>query len=83
MSYKVGDVLVFIGNNTNDIHYNNFKVGEKYTIKSVDVLYDSDSYFDSACVTFENHTHGSLIYKLKRHFVYLADYRNTKIEEIL
>lgn len=83
MGYKVGDILVFIGNNTNDSHYDNFKVGKQYTIKSVDVLYDSDGYFDSGCVTFENHTYGSLTYKLPKHFVSLDDYRNIKINQVL
>ncbi len=84
MGYKVGDVLVFIGNNTSDNHYNNFEVGKKYTVKSVGFLYDSDQYsVDSSYVTFEENTHGSLVYKIKRHFVSLDDYRNIKINQVL
>ncbi len=85
MNYKVkiGDILVFTGNKTKDPHYDNFEVGEQYKIKSIDVLYDSDEYFESNCVTFEDHKYGSLTYKLPEYFVLLEDYRNDKIEQIL
>ena len=37
MNYKIGDTLVFIGNNVGDKHYDNFQIGNQYKIIEIGI----------------------------------------------
>lgn len=87
MDLKVGDVLIFVGNERlQNKHYENFEVGKSYKISRLDKIgYDVDEFvgYDNECVLFENHSHGCLLSSLKNYFITIEDYRNNKIEKII
>ena len=85
---KVGDVLVFIGNNRiQNRHYDdNFEIGKSYRVSKLEnIAYDIDEVtgYNSKCVIFENHSHGCLIASIKDYFLSIEDYRNQKINKII
>jgi len=86
MELKVGDVLVFVGNEgLNNKHYDNFDKGRQYKIsrlESISYHIDEATGYESECVMFENHTHGCLASSIRSYFIKIEDYRNQKIESI-
>lgn len=88
MNLKVGDVLVFIGNELlQNKHYDdNFEIGKSYKVSNISYIgYDIDEVtgHHNKCVLFENHTHGCLITTIKDYFLSIEDYRNQKINKII
>jgi hypothetical protein len=84
MNYKIGDTIVFIGNNVGDKHYDNFQIGTQYKIIEIGTAYDADQYnSDSRYVIFADSNCGALYSNLNRCFVHLEDWRDGKIDSIL
>ena len=87
MSIKIGDLLVFVGNEgLENSHYDSFQIGKQYEVSRVERIgYDLDevSGYSSDCVLFKDHSHGCLLSSVKSYFVRLEDYRDTKIEKII
>jgi len=84
MNFKIGDVLVFTGNHTGEPHFDNFKVGEHYNIRDIDIIYDSDLYMgDNRYIIFHDHKYGVIYSKAHHHFVLLDDFREEKLNNIL
>ena len=43
---KIGDILVFTGNHTGVLHYDNFIIGKPYKIKDITIVkYGLDEYY--------------------------------------
>lgn len=81
---KIGDVLVFVGQDQNDEHFKNFTYGKKYKIKDFhNDLPDADGNGYHTAVFFEKNTWGCLLINLKKYFVMLEEYRDNKIKKIL
>lgn len=79
----VGDLFVFIGNNIDDKHFNNFTYGKRYKIKSIESLADGDLYGTHHCILFEDCKHGCLLIHFNKYFVSLEEFRNKKIKKII
>ena len=88
MDLKLGDVLVFVGNERlRNKHYDdNFELGKRYKISRLEKIgYDIDevSGYNSDCVLFENHPYGCLISSLMDYFMHIDEYRDKKINTII
>lgn len=82
---EVGDILVFIGNNTGVSHYDNFTVGKKYEISNISpITYGIDDLYHehSTAILFLNYNYGTYVQEVDKYFVHLDDYRNKKIGEL-
>lgn len=81
---KIGDVLVFIGEDINDFHYKNFIFGHKYKIKDLhSELPDADINGHHTAVFFENTKWGCLSVNIDKYFVILEDFRENKINKLI
>ena len=67
---KIGDVLVFIGEDVNDDHFKNFTYGHKYKIKDFHhELPDADINGYHTAVFFEDTNWGCLLINIQKYFV--------------
>lgn len=81
---KIGDSLVFIGENVEDDHFKNFTYGETYKIKDIfSDLPDGDLYGHHSVVLFENYKFGCLLIHINKYFLSLDNLRNNKINKII
>jgi len=78
--FKVGDVVVFLGDSEN------FELNKKYTIykfSKIDYFVDEvDPNFGKDCVFFENHKYGCFVSELKRQFLKINDIRENKLNDL-
>ena len=81
---KIGDVLVFVGEDVNDDHFKNFTYGHKYKIKDFHhELPDADINGYHTAVFFEDTNWGCLLINIQKYFVILEDFRDNKIKKII
>lgn len=80
---KIGDVVVFIGQNVIDEHFKNFEFGKHYKIQSFTTLPDDESYGPHVCILFENCSWGCLSVYFDTYFIELNQHRNLKINKII
>lgn len=81
---KIGDVLVFIDEDTKDEHFRNFTYGKKYKIKDFhSELPDADTNGFHTAVFFEDTKWGCLMVNIDKYFVRLDELRNNQIKKII
>jgi hypothetical protein len=84
---KIGDILVFTGNHTGVLHYDNFIIGKPYKIKDITIVkYGLDEYYfedNSKAIIFEEGNYGTYLSEVDKYFVTIDEYRDKKIDEII
>ena len=82
---KKGDVLVFIKENVEESHFNNFEFGQKYIVSDVCLvsLGHEEECSPEMAVYFEKHNYGCYLSKIDQYFISIDNFRYKKISEII
>jgi hypothetical protein len=79
--YRVGDILIFIGDNSNS---STFKKGQKYTIREIiDGTFDDSDYGSDFIIYFKDSSYGCWGYYAKIFFKTIADERDKMLIKLL
>jgi hypothetical protein len=80
---NIGETYVFIGKDISDEHFKNFTFGNRYQIKSISSLPDTDTYGMHLAILFEDFEYGVLKVYFDKYFVNVEEFREEQLTKII